>query len=91
MVLDWNGKSDTDYGILNVGGFSKGLVLSMVIGTVFPSDSQGHLSLSEHMIQWPTGLTGLVFKLSQCFHTYINNKNKFPIVTWSVIATLGPI
>uniref|UniRef100_A0A8C8URH5 G-protein coupled receptors family 3 profile domain-containing protein n=1 Tax=Peromyscus maniculatus bairdii TaxID=230844 RepID=A0A8C8URH5_PERMB len=56
MVLGSKRKLDVDYDILNFWNFPKGLQLSVKIGTFSPNLPQSQqLSLSEHMIQWPTG------------------------------------
>ncbi|XP_052616404.1 vomeronasal type-2 receptor 116-like [Peromyscus californicus insignis] len=58
VVLGWKRKLDVDYDILNFWNFPKGLGLSVKIGTFSPNLPQSQqLSLSEHMIQWPTGFT----------------------------------
>ncbi|XP_021505187.1 vomeronasal type-2 receptor 116-like [Meriones unguiculatus] len=58
VVLDWKRKSHAEYDILNFWNFPKGLGLNVKVGTFFPNAPEGQkLSLSNHMIQWATGLT----------------------------------
>ncbi|XP_032752215.1 vomeronasal type-2 receptor 116-like [Rattus rattus] len=58
MSLEWKWRFIEEYDILNFWNFPKGLRLKVKVGTFSLNAPQGEqLSLSEHMIQWPTKFT----------------------------------
>ncbi|EGW14069.1 Vomeronasal type-2 receptor 26 [Cricetulus griseus] len=58
VVMNWKRKSHEEYDILNFWNFPKGLKLNVKVGTFSPNAPEGQkLFLSDHMIQWATGLT----------------------------------
>ncbi|XP_052025735.1 vomeronasal type-2 receptor 116-like [Apodemus sylvaticus] len=58
MSLEWKWRLIEKYDILNFWNFPKGLGLKVKVGTFSLNAQQGQqLSLSEHMIQWPTRFT----------------------------------